>query len=131
MDNQQSLFGLLLSDDLLFASRILGTARGLGWTLHAVRSSEALLETARRQAPGCVIVDLANPGLRLPDLMARLREVCPRTPRVVAYGSHVDAVGLKAAREAGCDPVLPRSKFVDVLPRQLANCFAASDTSLQ
>ena len=40
-------------------------------------------------------------------------------PRMVAYGSHVDAAVLRAAREAGCDPVLPRSKFVEELPRAL------------
>ena len=36
-------------------------------------------------------------------------------PRVVAYGSHVDTASLQAARTAGCDPVLPRSKFVKEL----------------
>jgi hypothetical protein len=41
-------------------------------------------------------------------------------PRVVAYGSHVDAQGLAAARAAGCDLVLPRSKFVEELPTALA-----------
>jgi len=40
-------------------------------------------------------------------------------PRVVAYGSHVDAAGLKAARDAGCDVVLPRSAFVEQLPVKL------------
>ena len=29
------------------------------------------------------------------------------------------AAGLRAAREAGCDLVLPRSKFVEELPRAL------------
>jgi hypothetical protein len=40
-------------------------------------------------------------------------------PRVVGYGSHVEAELLRAAREAGCDPVLPRSKFVKDLDRDL------------
>jgi hypothetical protein len=34
----------------------------------------------------------------------------------MAYGSHVDTATLRAARAAGCDPVLPRSKFVEDLP---------------
>jgi hypothetical protein len=38
---------------------------------------------------------------------------------VVAYGSHVDTERLRAARSAGCDPVLPRSKFVEELPKAL------------
>jgi hypothetical protein len=37
----------------------------------------------------------------------------------VAYGPHVHAAALRAAREADCDPVLPRSKFVEDLPRAL------------
>ena len=44
--------GLLLSDDLIFTSRVAGTAKGLGLTIRAVRSSEALLAQARQQAPG-------------------------------------------------------------------------------
>jgi FixJ family two-component response regulator len=111
--------GLLLSDDLMFTSRITATAARLGLTIKPARSVERLLALAQEQAPGCVIIDLANPGLMVPQLLSRLDEVCSPRPRVVAYGSHVDAVGLRAAREAGCDPVLPRSRFVEELPRLL------------
>jgi hypothetical protein len=67
-----------------------------------------------------VIVDLDNPGLDLPALMGALGEIDPR-PRVVAYGPHVNAELLHAARVAGCDPVLPRSKFVEQLETELPN----------
>ncbi len=112
--------GLLLSDDLIFTSRVTGTARALGLTVRAARSVEALEAMAREQAPLGVLVDLGNPGLEVPDLIARLRAACPVMPRVVAYGSHVDAAGLRAARAAGCDLVLPRSAFVEQLPTALA-----------
>jgi CheY-like chemotaxis protein len=111
--------GLLLSDDLIFTSRITGTARDLGLTVRAARSADVLLTMARATPPRLVLLDLSNPGLSVPDLLGRLREVCPVMPRVVAYGSHVDAAGLRAAREAGCDVVLPRSKFVEDLPAML------------
>jgi CheY-like chemotaxis protein len=111
--------GLLLSDDLIFTSRIVGTARDLGCTIRAGRNVEALEALAREAAPSCVLVDLGNPGLAVADLLQRLRLVCPSMPWVVAYGPHVDAAGLRAAREAGCDLVLPRSKFVEVLPHAL------------
>jgi CheY-like chemotaxis protein len=113
------LTGLLLSDDLIFASRICGTACDLGFTMKTARSVEALEELARQERPGCVIVDLANPGLALAELMRHLAAACTPIPRVVAYGPHVDAPALGAARAAGCDPVLPRSKFVEQLPRAL------------
>ena len=110
---------LLLCDDLMFSSRITGEARALGLTVKPSRSLEQFLDLARQEAPSCVLLDLAYPGLDLSDLFRRLAEACTSPPRVVAYGSHVDTQRLQAARSAGCDPVLPRSKFVEVLPREL------------
>ena len=117
--------GLLLSDDLMFASRITGVGRDLGLTVTPARTVEALETRARQESPHCVIVDLAFPGLSLADLIGRLRAACPTMPRLVAYGSHVDAAGLRAAREAGCDVVLPRSAFVEQLPAQLPQWLSA------
>jgi CheY-like chemotaxis protein len=111
--------GLLLSDDLIFVSRVTGTARALGLTVRSARTADALLKLAAPQAPTCVLLDLHNPGLDLAYLLLRLGEVCPARPRVVAYGSHVEAGVLQAARAAGCDPVLPRSQFVEELPTAL------------
>lgn len=115
--------GLLLSDDLLFASRITGEARALGLSVKSARSLEQLLEWTRHESPSCLLLDLAFPGLDLSALFARLRE-STEPPRVVAYGSHVDTESLRAARIAGCDPVLPRSKFVEELPRALPKWLA-------
>jgi CheY-like chemotaxis protein len=122
-EDAQNLVGYVLSDDLIFTSRIAGTARDFGFAMTPARSAEVLLGMAARKAPCCVIVDLANPGLDLPMLLRNLSESVAPPPRVVAYGSHVDAATLKAAREAGCDPVLPRSKFVEVLPTDLPDWF--------
>ncbi len=111
--------GLLLSDDLIFTSRITGTARALGLTMATANSLDILRVRVRAQAPACVIIDLHHPGLDVAELLAFLHETCSPMPRVVGYGSHVDAARLKAAREAGCDLVLPRSAFVEQLPAQL------------
>jgi CheY-like chemotaxis protein len=119
----ESSLGLLLSDDLIFTSRITGTARDLGLTVKAARSSALLQELAGQQAPRCVLLDLSNPGLVVADLVKQLKAAA-EPPLVVAYGSHVDTAALKAAREAGCDLVLPRSKFVEDLPKSLASWFA-------
>jgi CheY-like chemotaxis protein len=118
MENQSSP-GLLLSDDMIFTSRIVGTGRDLGFTIKPARSADALLALVRQELPRCVIVDLANPGLDIGDLMSTMREACSSMPYVAAYGSHVDTATLRAAREAGCDVVWPRSKFVDELPGAL------------
>lgn len=111
--------GLLLSDDLIFTSRVTGEAHQQNLVVKPARSSTVLVDLARTHAPGGILIDLANPGLNLPELLQTLKEICPQPPRVMAYGSHVDTETLRAAREAGCDPVLPRSKFVEDLPHQL------------
>jgi CheY-like chemotaxis protein len=111
--------GLLLCDDLIFTSKVTGTARALGVTVIAARDTASLLRLARQETPSCVLVDLHNPGLDLEALLRELKETCPAMPRVVAYGSHVEAATLHAARVAGCDLVLPRSRFVEELPTAL------------
>lgn len=111
--------GYLLCDDLLFTSRIGSTARSLGMTVKTARSVAALEKLIEQQSPACVLLDLSMPGLDVGACVNRVKELCPTPPRLVAYGSHVDVATLRAAREAGCDPVLPRSKFVDELPQAL------------
>jgi CheY-like chemotaxis protein len=115
--------GLLLSDDLIFISRITATAQSLGLTVQPARNAAALLALVH-PALHCVMIDLHNPGLDLGQLLADLGKVCPALPHLVAYGSHVEAATLHAARSAGCDLVLPRSKFVEELPLSLAKWLA-------
>jgi CheY-like chemotaxis protein len=115
--------GYLLSDDLIFVSRITGTARALGLEVQAVRSPAQLHNLLGQQTVRCLLVDLHCPGLSIADLVKALP--LPR-PFVVSYGSHVDTATLKAAREAGCDLVLPRSKFVEELPHALPSWMAAA-----
>jgi CheY-like chemotaxis protein len=110
--------GLLLSDDLIFSSRISGTGRDFGFPIQAVKTASDLLALARQTSPACVIVDLSNPGLEIGDFVVALKQLLP-PPNVVAYGSHVDTATLKAARAAGCDLVMARSQFVELLPKEL------------
>jgi CheY-like chemotaxis protein len=116
---------LLLSDDMMFTSRIAGTARDLGLSIKTARAMDALKTLVRSERPACIIVDLANPGLEIGELTGWLAEMCSPAPRVVAYGSHVDTETLQRAREAGCDVVLPRSKFVTELPSKLPEWMGA------
>ena len=66
--------------------------------------------------PRVVFVDLSAGDLAGPAALLALRQVAgPDTP-FVAFGSHVDTAALSAAASAGCDPVLPRSRFSAELP---------------
>lgn len=116
--------GLLLADDLIFISRIVGTARDLGLFLTSCRTSADLLARAEAEKPACVLLDLNLADLDITDVVATLKST--GKPYVVGYGSHVDVVTLKTAREAGCDLVLPRSKFVTDLPTALPQWFAGT-----
>jgi CheY-like chemotaxis protein len=115
----ESTVGILLCDDLIFASRITGTAQSLGLEMKTARSADVLRSLIEAAPPRCILLDLGNASLKLAELMEFLKGHCTPLPRLVAYGSHVDAKGLAAARAAGCDPVLPRSKFVEELPTAL------------
>ena len=108
--------GLLLSRDLIFTSKVTGTARALGHrvaTVGEVAGASALIE---RWRPRVVFVDLGAGELVSPDALASYRKLAGPETRFLAFGSHIDARALADAAAAGCDPVLPRSRFSAELP---------------
>jgi ActR/RegA family two-component response regulator len=121
MENEKVL--VLLSDDLIFNSRISAPARDDGATVRSARDVDAAIVAARQSSATCVIVDLALAGSRIGELLTSLRALAV-PPRIIAYGPHVDAAGLRAAAEAGCDIVLPRSKFSEALDKELPRWLA-------
>ena len=106
---------LLLSDDLLDASRVIGHGRAVGLTIVQCRTPEALTAASER-GPACAILDLHNPGLDVGAVVGRFHDA---GVHVVGFGSHVDVARLKAARQAGCEEVLPRSAFFEELEVKL------------
>ncbi|HEX7167105.1 MAG TPA: hypothetical protein VF230_09000 [Acidimicrobiales bacterium] len=98
--------------DLMDRSKISAAASSVdGLELRYVGSPEALVGLA---GVDLVVLDLAKRGGL--DVIA---DVVASGVRVVAYGSHVDTATLDAARAAGCDEVLPRSRFFASLPTVL------------
>jgi hypothetical protein len=106
---------LVLSDDLLDASRVIGDGRAAGLAVLQCRDVGGVTAALER-LPVCVVLDLHHPGLDVEALVPMLKAV---GSKVVGYGSHVDAARLKAARKAGCDEVLPRSAFFEALEGKL------------
>jgi DNA-binding NarL/FixJ family response regulator len=111
---------LLLTDDLMDGSKVRASAQAAGATVRTARNAEALMKLANDSAPTLVIVDLGNPGLNLGELVKSLISL-PQRSKIVAFGSHVDAAALSAAREAGCDQVMPRSAFFQQIETDLPN----------
>lgn len=109
--------GLLLTSNLFFSSKLTGTAQALGLAVDAVMRAD---QVAVRVATGgyrCVFIDLGFPGLNIAELIQSL----PAEPPVrrIAFGPHVETALFDAARAAGCDDVLPHSRFSGQLPELL------------
>jgi len=102
--------GLLLTRDLFFGSKVTGTARELGFRVAMVGDAEEALRLAAQDGVRCVLIDLTFPELPVGEFVSRLSAGTGR-PKVVAYGPHVQEARLEEARLAGCDDVLPRSRF--------------------
>lgn len=105
---------LLVSRDLFFTSRITGTATQLGIAMRVAVDGSSAARQAAAEDFQCIFIDLADDGLNLAELISHLNP--ERRPPVIAFGSHVATARLDAARDAGCDEVLPRSRFSTSLP---------------
>jgi len=116
--------GLLLSRDLIFTTKITGTAKALGKEVLATGGSALAKAMLSAWRPEVVFVDLAAGDLVAPAALAAYREIVPGVP-FVAFGSHVDTRALADAAEAGCDPVLPRSRFTIELPALIGKYLGA------
>ncbi len=115
--------GLLLSKDLIFTLKVTGTARELGQRVLVAGNQALAMSMIGQWRPKVVFVDLAAGDLVAgPALLAYQKAAEPGTP-FVAFGSHVDVAALDAARAAGCDPVMPRSKFSAELPALIRDYF--------
>lgn len=108
---------VLISGDLMFTSKVTGTARALGRSAQVCLDAQKAAELAGTDTHW-VLVDLG--GRITPSEMAALRQDLPASTRLLAFGSHVDVERLGAARAAGCDPVLARSEFTARLAELLA-----------
>ncbi len=112
--------------DLIFATKIRSTAAALGVELAVVRDRAAML--AHLDDAATVILDL---NLNSDDAveLIRLARARPAAPKIVVYCAHVDTDLASAAEEAGADTVMPRSKFVAVLPEILTGALKTQSRS--
>jgi len=107
---------LIVVDDLIFLSKIEETARLVGLAAKVV-DPDRLMEESGRESATAVLLDLNHRSGKALEVIRALKSnpgegVAP----VIGYLSHVQTDLAAAAREAGCDVVLPRSAFVQQLP---------------
>jgi CheY-like chemotaxis protein len=111
---------LAVMDDLLFLSRIQEAARAAGVAVRSVRQPAQVAAAATGAA--AVVIDLDAARVPVAEVLAALR-ADPQTAGlpVVGFFSHVHAARGREALAAGCQRALPRSAFVQELPRLMAD----------
>jgi CheY-like chemotaxis protein len=115
--------GILLCRDLIFTSKVTGTAAELGYRVLVAGSLSSAVAMIEQWRPLVVFVDLAAGDLVEPAALVRLQGLAGPRTAFVAFGSHVDTDALSAARAAGCTAVMPRSKFSAELPSLIRRYF--------
>lgn len=113
---------VLLSRDLLFITKIKEVAAAQQRELVVAKSESALHEAlSGATAPGVVLVDLEKTPLPLEVIRGALTEPGREGWRCVSFFSHVHLETGDSARELGLGEVMPRSKFVHLLPHLLSS----------
>lgn len=109
---------LAIVRDLMFSSRISATARAEGVAVRILRDPAQL----QGLEGSLLILDLNQSGA-IEAGSAWLAEgksgEAEGARHAVGFVSHVDAATIAAAKAAGIPQVLPRSRFVEVLPQLL------------
>ena len=98
--------------DMLFASKIRGTAEHLNVSVDFARTEGGLFDSAKADVPSLILLDLHDTRLDPFALAARLKaDEQLRDVPLVGFFSHVETELQRRAVEAGVDHVLPRSVF--------------------
>jgi CheY-like chemotaxis protein len=101
-----------LVDDLFFQMKLAETAKQLGMEVKVATNGDALAGLME-SAPKLVIVDL-NARSQPLQAIERVRQTS-KDVRVVGFLSHVQTQLAAQAQAAGCNEVLPRSRFTQNL----------------
>ena len=120
--DEEAVMVLYSAADLVWATRIKGTADAIGVPCRPVRSVE-MLEARLADSPvKGLVVDLEAPDLAM-ALIGRLGGQQAPGPagrvRIVAFGPHVEVELLRRAKELGADAVMARGAFASRLPTVL------------
>ena len=108
-------------NDLFFVGKITAAAQRTGVPVEFVRTEPELLQKTESPA-AMLLLDLNDARLNPVSLVAKLKaDPLRKDVRVIGFVSHVQTDLIRAADQAGCDLVLPRSVFsqqLDDLLRQ-------------
>jgi CheY-like chemotaxis protein len=114
----------IVVDDMFFSAKINSAALACGRAVNRVKSQEQL-EALVSDPPSLIIVDLNSDRLDPLEAIRFLKtnaelEAIP----IVGFVSHVQTDLIRGAQSAGCDYVLPRSAFTQLLVEIVAGNLA-------
>ena len=126
---QQNDKVIVVVDDMFFAAKINSAAVIARRQIERVKSREHLEQEVSGYFPSLVIIDLNSN--RLDPLQTieffKSRPELSSIP-IVSFVSHVQTELIRLAQSAGCDYVLPRSAFSQLLPEIIAGNFTSLHT---
>lgn len=116
---------MILVDDMFFTAKINGAAAECGRYIERIKTREQL-EGLGANPPSLVIIDLNSDRLDPLETIAFLKSNAQLSAvPIVSFVSHVQTDLIRAAQAAGCDYVLPRSAFTQMIDEVVAGNLAA------
>jgi DNA-binding NarL/FixJ family response regulator len=116
---------VILVDDMFFTAKINAAAAECGRQVERVKSREQL-EGLIANPPSLAIIDLNSDRLDPLETIAFLKSSAQLSAvPIVSFVSHVQTDLIRAAQAAGCDYVLPRSAFTQMIDEVVAGNLAA------
>lgn len=123
---------LLVSDDLLFPSRIREALRDLPYRLKTTGSESGLVAAIEAESPAAIVVNLTARRYDPLALISRCKaDPATRVIPLLAFAGHVESEKQAAARAAGADKVAANSSvslhFPALLTRLLSPTISDDD----
>jgi CheY-like chemotaxis protein len=112
-DDQDTI--LILSRDLFFGMRVRTAVKQLGFSLTIAKDEAETIAALAQGSPVLALIDFNQPvewSALAPLMTANLA--------VIAFGSHTDVEGFRAAKVAGVNRVVSNGEFSRTLPDLIA-----------
>jgi AmiR/NasT family two-component response regulator len=107
---------LAVVTDLILESRITEGARALGYAVTTAGSTHDVREALSSHSVDLIVLDLQADGVPWKDIVMAASEAANGRLPILAFGQHTRPDLLQAARDGGCDVVVPRSRLVEEFP---------------
>ncbi|HEV2073456.1 MAG TPA: hypothetical protein VGR29_07410 [Thermomicrobiales bacterium] len=106
---------VVLTTDLFFGMRVRTTVKQLGYSVTITKDEAGTIDALAQQTPVLVLVDFNQP-VDWPALAPLETAGVP----VIAFGSHTDVEGFRAAKAASVSRVVSNGEFSRTLPALIA-----------